>query len=104
MTEIGSESAASAGLRYVNDQDPGIRRVGKPGRFDYRDAEDRRVRDPEALERIRRLVIPPAWTDVWICPDPRGRGWRRVLGSPGLRPAMTDMGDHPKERPPPPPR
>jgi DNA topoisomerase-1 len=72
MTEIGSESAASAGLRYVNDQDPGIRRVGKPGRFDYRDAADRQVRDAEALERIRRLAIPPAWTEVWICPDPRG--------------------------------
>ena len=72
MTEIGSETAASAGLRYVNDHDPGIRRVGRAGRFDYRDADRRQVRDAATLERIRRLAIPPAWTDVWICPDPRG--------------------------------
>ncbi|HWF76728.1 MAG TPA: DNA topoisomerase IB [Caulobacteraceae bacterium] len=72
MAEIGLETAASAGLRYVNDQDPGIGRVGQPGRFDYRDADGRQVRDPETLERIRALVIPPAWTSVWISPDPRG--------------------------------
>jgi len=72
MAEIGLEAAASAGLRYVNDQDPGIARTGKPGLFDYRDEEGRQVRDAETLERIRRLAIPPAWTDVWICPDPRG--------------------------------
>jgi DNA topoisomerase-1 len=73
MAEIGLETAASAGLRYVNDHhDPGISRVGKPGLFDYRDAEGVQVRDAQTLERIRRLAIPPAWTGVWICPDPRG--------------------------------
>ena len=72
LAEIGSEAAADAGLRYVHDDDPGLSRVGKPGRFDYRGADGRQVRDPETLERIRRLVIPPAWTDVWICPHPRG--------------------------------
>ena len=72
MAEVGCEAAASAGLRYVHDDDPGIHRVGKPGRFDYRGADGRPVREPATLERIRALVIPPAWTDVWICSNPRG--------------------------------
>jgi DNA topoisomerase I len=62
----------SAGLLYVNDGDPGIRRVKTRGGFGYRDAEGRPIRDEAALERIRRLVLPPAWTEVWICPSPRG--------------------------------
>ena len=40
--------------------------------FEYRREDDGPVRDPDAIARIRSLVIPPAWTDVWICPDPRG--------------------------------
>jgi DNA topoisomerase-1 len=66
------ESARAAGLRYVSDLAPGIRRrrVGKG--FGYADRDGRPIRDAETLERIKRLVIPPAWTDVWICPDPRG--------------------------------
>ena len=72
MAEIGSETAADAGLKYVHDHDPGIRRVGKSGRFDYLDAHGDPVRDANVLERIRELVIPPAWTDVWICPSRRG--------------------------------
>ncbi|HEX4196290.1 MAG TPA: DNA topoisomerase IB [Caulobacteraceae bacterium] len=65
--------AASAGLTYVNDHDPGLSRVAAPdGKFRYRDAEGRMVRDAKTLDRIAGLVIPPAWTDVWICPDPRG--------------------------------
>jgi DNA topoisomerase-1 len=72
VAEVGTEAAASAGLRYVNDHDPGIRRLGRAGRFEYRAADGRPVRDAATLERIRRLVIPPAWTDVWICPGPRG--------------------------------
>jgi len=65
-------SARAAGLRYVPDQSPGIRRkrVGKG--FTYLDTDGRTVRDPETIHRIKRLAIPPAWTDVWICPDPRG--------------------------------
>jgi DNA topoisomerase-1 len=72
MAEIGSEAAASAGLRYINDHDPGLRRETSRAGVDYFDAEGRPVRDPRTLERIRHLAIPPAWTDVWICPDPRG--------------------------------
>jgi DNA topoisomerase-1 len=65
--------AESAGLTYVNDHDPGLSRVpAKDGKFEYRDADGKRVRDPETLDRIAKLVIPPAWTSVWICADPRG--------------------------------
>jgi len=67
------ESARAAGLRYVNDgRTPGIRRIGRHRRFRYVDPTGRSVSDRAALQRIKALVIPPAWTDVWICPDPRG--------------------------------
>jgi DNA topoisomerase-1 len=59
-------------LRYASDESPGISRKGAGRGFGYRDADGRPVRDAETLERIRALAIPPAWTDVWICPDPRG--------------------------------
>jgi DNA topoisomerase I len=64
--------AKAAGLRYVSDARPGItrRRAGKA--FTYRDAEGRTVREPETLRRIRSLAIPPAWTEVWICPSDDG--------------------------------
>jgi DNA topoisomerase-1 len=60
------------GLRYVDDHDPGIRRVKTPAGFGYRHADGSRVEDEDTLARIRALVLPPAWTDVWICPDPNG--------------------------------
>jgi DNA topoisomerase I len=65
-------SAEDAGLRYVGDDRPGYsrRRAGKG--FCYYDANGARIADPRILKRIRSLVIPPAWTDVWICPHPRG--------------------------------
>lgn len=66
-------SARIAGLRYVNDgQTPGIRRLGKPNRFRYVAAGGRLLTDKSELQRIRSLAIPPAWTDVWICPSPLG--------------------------------
>jgi DNA topoisomerase-1 len=63
---------AVAGLRYVSDTAPGIgrRRAGKG--FTYRDADGRRISDRAELDRIRRIVVPPAWTDVWICPFANG--------------------------------
>ena len=66
------ESARAAGLRYVADLTPGIRRrrIGKG--FGYTASDGRPIGDPETLGRIKSLAIPPAWTDVWICPDPRG--------------------------------
>jgi DNA topoisomerase I len=66
------ESAKEAGLHYVSDLKPGIarRRCGKG--FVYIGADGARIRDPEILGRIRSLAIPPAWTQVWICPSARG--------------------------------
>ena len=66
------ESARAAGLRYTSDDRPGIRRVQKGKRVSFVDANGRTVRDQAELARIRSLVIPPAWTDVWVCPDLRG--------------------------------
>ena len=65
-------SPAPAGLIYVNDDDAGLTRVAGKSGFSYRDTEGRPVTDAQTLERIRALVIPPAWTDVWICPSARG--------------------------------
>ena len=59
--------AKAAGLRYVTDSQPGISRVRRGKGFIYIDANGRRIRDRETLARIQSLVIPPAWTDVWIC-------------------------------------
>jgi DNA topoisomerase I len=65
-------SAESAGLKYVSEQHPGIQRTGTTSdNFRYRKA-GRAVRDAETLKRIRSLVIPPAWSDVWISADPNG--------------------------------
>lgn len=63
---------APPGLLYVNDDDPGLRRIKSGDGFDYRDPDGDRVDDARTLDRIRVLAIPPAWTDVWICPSPRG--------------------------------
>jgi DNA topoisomerase-1 len=65
-------AAAEARLHYVSDEDPGIRRVKAGKGFAYRRPDGRAVRDRATLSRIRALVIPPAWTDVWICPDGDG--------------------------------
>jgi DNA topoisomerase-1 len=66
------ESAKAAGLRYVTDDEPGIRRVKRGKGFSFVDPQGRTVQDEKTLERIRKLAIPPAWTDVWICPRPNG--------------------------------
>ena len=66
------EAARAAALKYVSDARPGLRRKRFRDGFLYLDAEGQRVRDPETLERIRKLAIPPAWTDVWICRFPNG--------------------------------
>jgi DNA topoisomerase-1 len=66
------ESAQAAGLRYVSDASPGIRRRRAGKGFSYVGPDGKPVRDKATLERIRRLAIPPAYTDVWICPQPNG--------------------------------
>ncbi len=65
-------SAKAAGLRYVSDLMPGIRRKKSGESFSYEDAEGDMIEDEATLSRIKRLAIPPAWTDVWICPNPMG--------------------------------
>ncbi|MBC8165286.1 MAG: DNA topoisomerase IB [Bryobacteraceae bacterium] len=65
-------SAELAGLRYVRDHEPGIRRLKAGKSFRYVSAEGRALREAETLRRILSLVIPPAWTDVWICASPDG--------------------------------
>ena len=75
-------SARAAGLRYVDDHRPGLRRrrLGKKVRqgrrwvdaFAIEDEAGHVVRDAATLERIRKLAVPPAWRDVWICPFPEG--------------------------------
>jgi DNA topoisomerase I len=88
------ESARSAGLRYVTDDRPGIRRKMSSLGFHYYRPDGRLIRSPAELKRIARLAVPPAWTDVWICLDPRGhlqatgrdaRGRKQYRYHPGWR-------------------
>jgi DNA topoisomerase I len=60
------KAAKAASLKYVSDADPGIQRIKRGSGFSYA-LKDKPVRDKAVLERIRKLVLPPAWTDVWIC-------------------------------------
>lgn len=60
-------SARAAGLRYVTDHEPGFSRERRGSAFIYKDAKGRVVRNTKTLDRFRALVIPPAWTSVWIC-------------------------------------
>jgi DNA topoisomerase I len=66
------ESAQAAGLRYVSDTQPGIRRKKSGKGFTYVGPDGKTIRDSRELSRIRSLAIPPAYTDVWICPNPNG--------------------------------
>lgn len=95
----GPVLAQAAGLSYANDHDPGITRVKTRSGFAYRHPSGAPVRDAHTLDRIRALAVPPAYTDVWICPDPDGHiqatgrdqkgrkqyryhdGWRQVRDS-----------------------
>jgi DNA topoisomerase-1 len=71
-TDARSSAWTPVRMRHSTDREPGIARVGGEKGFAYRDAAGKRVADEETLARIRRLAIPPAWTDVWICADERG--------------------------------
>jgi DNA topoisomerase-1 len=59
-------------LRYTSDSQPGFSRVLRGKHFVYRDVRGRPIRDARVIQRIRKLAIPPAYRDVWICPDPNG--------------------------------
>ena len=89
-------SARAAGLKYVSDDGPGIGRVatGKSGGFRYVGADGKSVKDRDDLARIKSLAIPPAWTEVWICPKAEGhlqatgrdaRGRKQYRYHPGWR-------------------
>ncbi|HEV2533311.1 DNA topoisomerase IB [Phenylobacterium sp.] len=69
--QLTPDEVKAAGLRYVSDHDAGIVRRKSGTGFSYRKPDGGQI-DEATLERIRHLAIPPAWTDVWICPDPRG--------------------------------
>ena len=66
------QAAVSAGLRYVTDAGPGIRRRRSGRGFAYLDDNGRLIRDAREVQRIKSLAIPPAWRNVWICPSPSG--------------------------------
>jgi len=66
------DAAETAGLSYVSDEEPGIRRKKSGKGFAYVGPGGKKVEDKPTLERIRSLAIPPAYTDVWICARPNG--------------------------------
>ncbi len=66
------EAAKAAGLRWVSDETPGISRKKHGAKFEYFEANGKKVTDADTILRIRALAIPPAWTDVWICPHSNG--------------------------------
>src|SRR5205809_1168036 len=67
-----AEAAEEAGLHYISDDRPGYTRRGNNGEFEYLDTQGKPIREEQRRLRIRRLAIPPAWTDVWICPSSTG--------------------------------
>jgi DNA topoisomerase-1 len=115
MTDAVQE-ARNAGLRYVTDRIPGIRRTTERGRFRYSSAGEKRIRDRDTLQRIARLAIPPAYRDVWICPyanghlqatgrDARGRKqyryhrrWREVRDATKYERLLEFAGSLPRTR------
>src|ERR1051325_9574626 len=64
--------AKEAGLRYVSDLAPGIRRQRDGAKFKYVGPDGKEISDEAERARIRKLAIPPAYEDVWICTNPRG--------------------------------
>jgi DNA topoisomerase I len=72
LTDDNKAAAKEAGLRYVSDTAPGLRRRRAGQGFAYFSPHGRRIKDEQTLARIRRLAIPPAWRGVWICPLANG--------------------------------
>src|SRR6202000_460818 len=71
-TDAPKRAAKHAGLRYVNPMEPGLRRLKIRAGFRYLRQNNQHISNQTLLDRIQRLVIPPAWKDVWICPDAKG--------------------------------
>ena len=74
-----SEVINSSSLVYVHPTMPGIYRKGKPGHFYYVDKNGDRIKNENDIARIKAMVLPPAWTDVWI--SPRKNGYLQAIGS-----------------------
>lgn len=72
MPDTSPPEALPADLHYVDDTSPGITRRKLRGKFCYFDPQGQRITDPAEIKRINALAVPPAYTDVWICSDPRG--------------------------------
>jgi len=72
LANDSATAAEEAGLQYVSDERPGYTRRASNDEFEYFDTQGKKIRDEQRLLRIKRLAIPPAWTDVWICPSPNG--------------------------------
>jgi len=72
VTGPGPAAAEAASLSYVSDTEPGIRRRKAGAGFSYVDAKGKKVTHAPTLDRIAKLAVPPAWTDVWISADPAG--------------------------------
>ena len=92
----GADDAETALLIYVDPSSPGYARKRSGRGFRYLTSAGAALRNRAALERVRALVIPPAWTSVWICPDPQGhiqavgqddRGRRQYIYHPRFREA-----------------
>lgn len=81
MTAADPTTEVPRGLTYCSDEQPGIRRTSSGKGFSYHDANGALVRDEAVLGRLRSLAIPPAWTDVWICP--RASGHIQATGRDG---------------------
>ncbi len=93
------ESARIAGLHYVSDDGPGLRRKKSGKNFSYFGLDGQKITDKSEIERINALAIPPAYKNVWICPDPRGhiqatgldeRGRKQYRYHPGWRAARDE--------------
>lgn len=72
LTNNPVETARAARLVYMSDTMPGIRRQPSKGQFNYVDAHGKAVDNPDTLARIRSLILPPAWENVWISPKENG--------------------------------
>lgn len=71
--EAAQTAARAAGLRYVSDRDPGITRIKTKTGFRYLDARTKQlIKDDDTIARIKKLAIPPAYKDVWICAHAKG--------------------------------
>lgn len=102
MAAAATSTLARRGrLRRSDCSGKGISRMRRGRGFSYRDADGQRVQGPETLLRIRGLAIPPAWEDVWICPDPLGHLQATGVDAAGRKqylyhPLWREMRDHRK--------